>query len=60
MVHITDEGDFHDMMTHLLVGKKGTMRTHKELAALMNGAWILTLDWFLGALDYDKTGTMLN
>ncbi len=36
------------------------MRTHKVLAALMNGAWIVTVDWFIGALSLSQGGQMPN
>ena len=46
-----DQGNYHELMTHLLVDSDRILRTHKELAALMNGAWILRVDWFLSALN---------
>ena len=56
LVQIVDEGNFHELTTHLVTGKTAIIRTHKELAALMKGAWILEKEWFLDARDFDKNG----
>ena len=55
-MQIVDNGNFHELTTHLVTGKTVIIRTHKELAALMKGAWILEKEWFLEALDFDKNG----